>query len=44
MLCEIYACIETEYIYSVLLLQYDVVLTSTFMYMLQEIGVIRDFT
>ena len=31
MLCEIYACIETEYI-SVLVLRYDVFLTSTFMY------------
>ena len=31
MLSEIYACIDTEYI-SVLVLRYDMVLTSTFMY------------
>ena len=31
MLCEIYAYIETEYI-SVLVLRYDVILTSTLMY------------
>ena len=31
MLCEIYTCIETDYI-SVLVLWYDVVLTSTSMY------------
>ena len=35
MLCEIYACIETEYI-SVLVLRYNAVLTSTLMYIYYE--------
>ena len=36
MLCEIYACIETEYI-SVLVLRYGVVLTSNLMYIYESI-------